>query len=100
MFSITWDVAKVPVDAKISVGGDDATLKDLLADHRGEGVFGCLDVGLDQPRVLWTFKGGRGRKRFQDILHIGQLSHFTYHQGSIPLFFAVFTTSSFGDAGI
>lgn len=61
MFSITWDVTKVPVDAEISVRGDDATLKDLLADHRGKGVFGCVNVGLDQPRILWTF-WGTGRK--------------------------------------
>ncbi|TNN81200.1 hypothetical protein EYF80_008534 [Liparis tanakae] len=39
-------------DAEVGVRGDDATLKDLLADHRGKGVFGCMDVGLDQPRVL------------------------------------------------
>lgn len=56
MLSITWDVTKVPVDTEIGVGGDDATLEDLLAHHGGEGVFGCVDVGLDQPRILGTLK--------------------------------------------
>lgn len=62
MFNITWDVTKVPVYAEISVRGDDATLKDLLADHGGEGVFGCVNVGLDQPWVLWTFKENSKKK--------------------------------------
>lgn len=52
----TWDVAKVPVDPEVGVGGDDAALEDLLADHRGEGVLGSVDVGLDQPRVLRPWK--------------------------------------------
>lgn len=54
--SATWDVAEIPVDAEVCVGGDDAALEDLLADHGGEGVFGGVDVGLDQPRVLWPWK--------------------------------------------
>lgn len=66
---ITWDVTKVSVDAEVGVRRDDATLKDLLANDGGKGVFGCMDVGLDQPRVLWTF-GGTGGKDPQDIPHI------------------------------
>lgn len=52
----TWDVAEVPVDAEVRIGGDDAALEDLLAHHRGKGVLGSVDVGLDQPRVLWPWK--------------------------------------------
>lgn len=56
MQELTWDVTEVPVDTEVGVRGDDAALEDLLADNRGEGVFGCMDVGLDEPRVLWTFR--------------------------------------------
>lgn len=69
LVSITWDVTKVPVDAEVGVGGDDATLEDLLTDHRGERVFGCMNVGLDQPWVLWTFWGGTVRKCILDNYH-------------------------------
>ena len=68
---LTWDVTKVPIYAEVCVRGNDATLKDLLTHHRGKGVFGCLNVGLDQPRVLWTFKRER-KQRVGDILDAGQ----------------------------
>lgn len=55
-WELTWDVTEVPVDAEVSVRGDDTALKDFLADYRGKRVFGCVDIGLDQPRVLWTFE--------------------------------------------
>lgn len=61
---LTWDVTKVPKYAEVRIWGNDTTLKDLLADHRGEGVFGCMHVGLDQPRVLWTFKGEEAAEIF------------------------------------
>lgn len=54
---LTWDVTKIPVDAEVGIRGDDSALKNLLADHRGKRVFGCMDIGLNQPRVLWTFEG-------------------------------------------
>lgn len=47
LYFFTWDVTKVPVNAEVGVRRDDAALKDLLADHRGEGVFCCMNVGLN-----------------------------------------------------
>lgn len=59
----TWNVTKVPVDAEVGVGGNDAALKDLLTDHRGKGVLGRVHVGLDQPWVLRTFSTRMQRNR-------------------------------------
>lgn len=69
---LTWNVSKVPVDAEVGVRGDDAALEDLLTHHRGEGVLGCVHVGLDQPGVLWTFEGEHG-----DVRHTLRQNHQT-----------------------
>lgn len=89
---LTWNVSKVPVDAEVGVRGDDATLEDLLTHHRGEGVLGCVHVGLDQPGVLRTFEGEHGgdlhhtlRQNHQQHLGIKGLfgvEHHLHHLGS------------------
>lgn len=82
---VTWNVTKVPVDAEVSVRGNDAALKDLLTNHRGKGVLGCVHVGLDQPWVLRTFLR---RKNAQTRRSGGDLNHIRQHLGMKGLFCA------------
>lgn len=96
----TWDVTKVPVDAEVGVRGDDATLKDFLANHRGEGVFCCINIRLNQPRVLWTCCGMGSKSCLTVVSHssirlheIIILSTKIHQQGSVTPSYIVCTIS-------
>ena len=49
-----WNIAVIAKYSIVGVRGDDAALKEFLADDGGEGV-GCdLGVNVNQPRKTWS----------------------------------------------